>query len=198
MGPGYQRCADRHLGPDQGPGYLTDTIRAVDYQSRRIAVGYEPGREADFAVGRALRVYNWGRSGMYTITDAAREGDLLWLTLDTTALLARGPVTGTEDGVVTLGASCLLATGRLDAEGKLSSSGPHFFAGARLGEGETGRLVEAVANRSEASARILLHEPVSAAELTEQYGNGMVSIWEYGIGDAVELALARTETRTEP
>ena len=184
--------------PDQGPGYLTDTIREVDYQGRRIAVGYEPGREADFAVGRALRVYNWGRSGMYTITDAAREGDLLWLTLDTTALLARGPVTGTEDGVVTLGASCLLATGRLDAEGKLSSPGPHFFAGARLGEGETGRIIEAVANRSEASARILLHEPASAAELTEQYGNSIVSIWEYGTGDAVELALARTETRTEP
>lgn len=180
-----------HWAPGEGPGYITDTIRDLDYGRREIAIGYEAGREAEFAPGRAVRIFNRGRSGMYTITGARQEGDLLWLRLDTTALLARGPVVGVEDNAVLLGASCIFADARLDAEGKLSTVAPNFFAGARLGEGDGARMIAGIANTSASSARILLHEPASGAELAGDYGDGIISTWEYGVGDGVELAVVR-------
>jgi hypothetical protein len=176
--------------PGQGPGYVTEPIREVDYQSRRIAITPAAGAEAEFAVGRGLRIYNAERSSMYTITDVAQENGQLWLTLDTTALLARGPVTGADDGVVELGASCTLATGRLDAAGRVGNAGPHYFAGARLGEGDVARFIEAVGTKTD-GARIFLQEPISADDLQRDYGEAIVSMWDYGVGDSAELAIVR-------
>jgi hypothetical protein len=177
--------------PEQGPGYATQPIQEVDYQGRRIALTPEAGQEAEFAVGRGLRIYNADRSSMYTITDVAQEDGQLWLTLDTTALLARGPVTGADDGVVELGASCVFATGRMDAEGQIGNPGPYYFGGARLGEGDLARPIEAVVNRSVSAARVFLQASVSAEELLRDYGDSIVSMWDYGVGDSVELAIVR-------
>jgi hypothetical protein len=113
------------------------------------------------------------------------------LTLDTTALLARGPVVSTADSLVELGASCTFASGRIDSEGVLLSPGPHFFAGARLGEGNVARELQAVMNTSASSARLLLRDAVTAEQLDADYADEVVSIWEYGLGDTVELARVR-------
>ncbi len=179
-----------HWAPEQGPGYVTQPIQELDYQGRRIAITPEADQEAEFVVGRGLRIYNADRSSMYTITDVAQEDGQLWLTLDTTALLSRGPVVAVEDGFVELGASCTLATGRLNAEGRIGNAGPHYFAGARLGEGDVARLIEAVGTKTD-GARIFLQDPVSADALNRDYGDTVVSMWDYGIGDTVELAVVR-------
>ncbi len=177
--------------PDEGPGYVSDTIRDLDYQSREIAIAYEDGRAQEFAPGRAVRIYNWGRSGLYIIREQRREGDLLWLMLDTTALLARGPVTEVEDGAISLSEYFQFATGKAGDDGKLASGGPHFFAGARLGEGDSARIVEAVANTSGSSTKIFLHDEAAKADLQADYAEKIVSVWEYGIGDNVELACVK-------
>ena len=178
-------------GDDADAGYISDAIIALNYATREIAIPWEDGREEEFAAGRAVRIYNWGRSGMYTIRKQRREEGRLWLTLDTTALLMRGPVAQVEDDALDLAEYCVFATGHADKDGKLDSRGPHFFAGARLGEGDAARVVEAVANTSGSAARIFLHEPATKADLEAAYTDRAVSVWEYGIGDSVELARVR-------
>jgi hypothetical protein len=189
-----QSVRDVQIGswaPGQGPGYVTQQIQEVDYQGRQIALTPEAGQETEFAVGRGLRIYNADRSSMYTITDVAQQDGHLWLTLDTTALLARGPVTGANEDAVELGVSSIFATALMNAEGRINTPGPYFFGGARLGEGELARPLAAMANKSNVSARVFLKEPVSAEVLLRDYGDTVVSIWDYGVGDSVELAVVR-------
>jgi hypothetical protein len=47
------------------------------------------GREEQFAPGCAIRIHNDRRTTMHVIVSARRDGDRLWLKLNTTALLAR-------------------------------------------------------------------------------------------------------------
>ena len=99
-----------------GPqGYVETSIQDLDYHSREIGVAYKPGYEKVFVPGRALRIYNAGRSGLFRIENTRREDDRLCLTLDYTALYARAPVTHVSDAQVWFDADFVFAA--LDGHG---------------------------------------------------------------------------------
>ncbi len=182
-----------HWAPDSGPGYVRETIKAVDYDNNRIAIDPGPDPETDLAPGRAIRIYNQDRSALYRILSAGQEGDRIWITLDATALLARGPVTEVQDGQLSLGSYLTFAAGGKLAEDGDLAPGPNAFAGSWLGEGEAAQSVRgAVQGRSRtekpATNRVFLKNPVAARELEEAFKGRVVSIWQYGVGDSVEVA----------
>jgi len=191
---------------DGDPGYVQTQVAAVDYASQALAVPATPAHEAAFGVGCTVRIHNPGRSGLYRVVDRRREGDRLWLTLDHSALLARERVTGTRDGQVHLGAlapvspatarlergpwvtgqSVLkLAGGDVDAEGRFT--GHCAFAGAWLGEGPATRALRGATR----AGILVLDAPVEADVLERDFGGKVVSVWEYGPGDRVEVPLVR-------
>lgn len=178
-----------HWASDQGPGYVIDTIAELDYGAREIAIPYAEGREQQFAPGCAVRVHNDRRTTMHVIVAARRDGDRLWLKLNTTALLARGPVTQCEDGAVMVGEYMLFGTAHPGEDGKLARSDSHYFAGAWLGEGTAARTIEGVWRDTANSSKVFLIEPVTRGALESDYAGKTVSIWEYGLGDTVELAV---------
>ena len=176
-----------HFAPNKGPGYLQAKIQALDYEKRAITIPVKPGTEEAFAPGRAIRIYNMDCSGLYRIEQAQREGDAIRLTLDTTALFARGPVKAAVLSKVFLDAHLVFATGRIGGGGL--KKGQYAFAGAWLGEGPSARQVKAATR----TGVILLKEKVLTKTLQDQYKKGeVVSIWHYGIGDRVETARIET------
>jgi hypothetical protein len=202
-GAGWVR--DVRIGAcDDEPGYVQTRIAAVNYAEQEVAVPFTPEDDGVFAVGRTIRIYNVGRSGLYRIAGRRREGDLVWLTLDHSALFARERVTGTREGQVTMGALSpvspatadepqgrwvtgksvfVFAGGRIDDEGNFG--GDCAFAGAWLGEGSAARQLRGATR----SGTLVLAEPVDAGVLERDYGGKVVSVWEYGPGDRVEIAL---------
>ena len=191
---------------DPGPGYAQTQIAAVDYSAQDMAVPFAPAHDAAFAVDRTLRIYNAGRSGLYRITGKRRDGDRLWLTLDHSALFARERVTDTLEGQVIMGALApvspatadepqgrwatgksvfVFAGGRLDEEGNFG--GDCAFAGAWLGEGSAARQLRGATR----SGTLVLAEPADAGALERDFGGKVVSVWEYGPGDRVEVALIK-------
>ncbi len=176
----------------EGPGFAQTGVSAVDYDARAIAIPYTEGCEHDFSPGRTLRIYNEKRTGMFRILAARREGDLLHLDLDLTALLARGPVTAVEDGAVTVGSHFTLATGHADDGGQLVETDHLYFAGSRLGEGETQRTVKGAVRLSASATKVYFADPVPATELQRDYAGKTLSVWQYGTGDRVEVARVRT------
>lgn len=187
---------------DVEPGYAQTQIAAVDYPAQALAVPATPAHEAAFAVGRTIRVHNPGRSGLYRILATRRDGNRLWLTLDHSALLARERVTGVKTGQVQLGGLApvspatagleqgswvagqdvlTFAGGRFDKDGDFT--GDCAFAGAWLGESAAARPLRG-ATRAGALA---LAEPVAADRLQQDFGGTVTSVWEYGIGDQVEV-----------
>ncbi|NLJ36597.1 MAG: hypothetical protein GX358_10275, partial [candidate division WS1 bacterium] len=52
------------------------------------------------------------------------------------------------------------------------------------------RFIEAVGTKTD-GARIFLQEPISADDLQRDYGEAIVSMWDYGVGDSAELAIVR-------
>jgi len=174
--------------PGVGPGYATGKIATTDYAAQEIAVEAAADQQADFAVGRYLRIFNARRSGMFRIVDARPEGKLLRLRLDQTAHLGEGPVVGIKDGSVWIGALLNFANGRYDAEGKPLMTND-FFAGSWLGEGEDARQVKGAIR--DTKSQILLQDAISQADLEKLYGGKTVRLWQYGVGDSVEIARVR-------
>ena len=187
-----------------GPGYVQTQIVAVDYSAQDMAVPFTPAHDAALAVGRTIRLHNSDRSGLYRITGKRRDGDLVWLTLDHSALFARERVTDTREGQVIMGALApvspatadepqgrwatgksvfVFAGGRFDEEGNFG--GDCAFSGAWLGEGNAARQLQGATR----SGTLVLAEPVEASALERDYGGKVVSVWEYGPGDRVEAAL---------
>lgn len=176
--------------PGRGPGYATGTLCGTDYAANQIAIESARGCEADFAPGRAVRVYNARRSAMFRVLTTKRQGDRLWITLDQTALLARGPVADVSDGTVTLAAYLVFANGEMDEKGILKP-GLDAFAGSWLGEGKTARLVRGAVKGE--SSRVFLTESVPSDQLRKDYAGRVASIWQYGVGDPVEVACIREQ-----
>ena len=172
-------------GKDETPGYAKAVIRKVDYDTNRIAVNSAPGLKADLGPERALRIYNDHRSAMYRIRGVKQEGTRLWITLDRTAQLARLPIRKIEDGKLTLGARLAFANGRIDKEGKLHPV-RDAYRGSRLGEGKAAMSVRAIA-----SGKLFLEKSISASKLRKQFKDRVVSLWQYGVGDHVEVARIR-------
>ena len=155
--------------PAKGLGYVIARIGAVEYGARELLVSYHVGHENAFAPGRVVRIHNADRSALFMIEKARRQGDRLRLTLDHTALVARGRVKA-------VGPDKLV----LDAHLTFCSD----FAGAWLGEGTSARRVKAATQ----SGVVVLEEEVPSATLGAQHAGAVVSIWQYGVGDSVEGA----------
>jgi hypothetical protein len=161
----------------QGPGFAQSVVDLVAYETDRIAL---PGNEADedFAPGTAIRIFNDSRSAMYRIEAARREEGRLWLTLDATALLARGRVIGVQKGVLDIDSYLPFADGT-DAVNR--------FAGSWLGDETSGHVVQGVSH-GDGVDRIHLRDDVSAATLKARYGGRQIRIWQFHPGDRVEAA----------
>ncbi|MFO7947216.1 MAG: heparinase II/III family protein [Armatimonadota bacterium] len=174
--------------PEKGPGYLTGTINALDYPAREVAVEHSAEMETQLQPGRAVRIYNDHRSAMFRIEKVEVDDDVIRLTLDTSALLARGPVEAVEDGAMDIAEYFLYATGHAGEEGKLASTRHLFFAGSRLGEGDKARMLRGASRESSSQSRVYFAEPVTEAALAEDYAGEVVSVWQYGVGDQLEIA----------
>jgi hypothetical protein len=181
-------------------------IAAVDYPAQALAVPATPAHEAAFAADRTLRIHNPGRSGLYRIVGRRREADRLWVTLDHSALLARERVTGVRENQVVLGAMApvspataerpraswvtgqsvlTFAGGGLDKDGHFS--GHCAFAGAWVGEGAAARRLRGATR----SGTLILDEGAEAHTPQDDLNGKVVSVWEYGPGDQVEVALVQ-------
>jgi hypothetical protein len=171
--------------PGQGPGYASGVVRAVDYAQNRIAIDCAPAGESDFSPGRAVRIFNRGRSALFRVRDMRRDGERFWITLDRTALLARGPVAETGDGAVTLSSYFTFANGSMDDKGALKP-GLNSFAGSWVGEGQAARLVRGAVKGDR--SKVFLSERIPVEALRRDYAGRVVSLWQYGIGDRVEAA----------
>ncbi|OGG46741.1 MAG: hypothetical protein A3F84_18145 [Candidatus Handelsmanbacteria bacterium RIFCSPLOWO2_12_FULL_64_10] len=169
------------LAKREGPGYLHAQIAAVDHETQAIAIPCQPGVQKGFAPGRTVRIYNAYRTAMFRIIRAERKGDLLHLTLDRTALMARGPVVETGDGAVTLAAHLTFANGVREPDGSLRDYMLEY-KGAWL----EGWMVRG-AIKGEKS-QVYLTEPAPAEALQMTCGGKVVSIYHYGVGDIVEVA----------
>jgi len=173
----------------KGPGYATSIIRAVDHADNEIALDHRPGLDSDLAPGRAIRIFNAQRTALFRVRAVRREGELLWITLDQSALLARGPVAAVDDGIVTISAFIVFANGQVDEKGQLKP-GLDYFAGSRMAEGKTARRVCGVVGGE--NSKIFPAERVTADELREDFGGRVVSVWQYGEGDQVEISRTRS------
>ena len=162
---------------NDGSGYARATIVAVDYANHRVAVPWNEAAASGFVQGATMRVYNDDRSALYRITAARRDGDQLWLTLDATALVARGRVLDVADGQLILDAFLTFADG----------VGPYnTFAGSWLGDDS-----DAVRIRGASHGHtnvICLQDETAADDLRERYIGKTVSVWQYARGDHVEAA----------
>jgi oligo-alginate lyase len=175
--------------PDEG-GYVTARIAAVDCQANRVAVPMSQPLARTVQVGRTLRIYNESRTALYRVIDTDQEGDLIWMSLNDSALLARGQVVAVEDSRLQLDSYLTFARRRPVTDGELIP-GPDYYAGAWLTQ-ETGQfqVVGAVQDGENENERntIYLQEPVDARKL-RALEHQSVSIWQYGVGDQLELAL---------
>jgi hypothetical protein len=162
----------------------------VDYKSNRVGVTITPDLVSQPLVRRTLRIYNDGRAALYKVTAQAEKDGILWLDLDGTALLGRGPVKGVDAGRVQVGAYLTFGQRRPMREGELVA-GPDYYAGSWLSAGETRFQVAGIWQGGDADDErnsIFLTDSVSADELARTLSDRTVSIWQYGVGDLLELA----------
>jgi len=172
---------------DGDPGYLHMTLAAVNYPGRQVALRAEPRLDPALAKVRTIRIFSDQRSALYRVLDARRDGDLVWVTLDRTALLGRVPVVAKEgDGVLRIGADLPFWFRRPDRRGDHLPVTRDAYSGALLGEGEAASRIKGVAGRR----LFLMAIPEDAIE--KEYLGREMNIWQYAPGDRVEVPLVRT------
>ena len=68
---------------------------------------------------------------------------------------------------------------------------PDYYAGSWLGEAEQAVQVRGAVQQYAGAEHntVFLRDLVSAEKLEETFGGRVVSIWQYGIGDRVEVVL---------
>ncbi len=169
-------------------GWARGRVTAADYAANQVTVTGDAALADQLMPGRYLRVYNAARSGMMRIRAVRREGDQWVADLAGTPLLARGPVTATSDGRLTVGAYLLYGGARLDAAQQVIA-GSCAYAGAVVSDGRHHARVAGVLKGE--SSTVLLTEKTPAAQLAKDFGGKIVSVWQYGVGDQVELATIR-------
>jgi hypothetical protein len=162
-----------------GERYTQSQIRALDYDADRIAVAYNPDAEKAFVAGAMIRIYNNGRSALYEVTAAHRDRGSLWLTLNETAAYARAKVRDYGDGVIHLDSHLTYAD---DVD-----ENANFFAGAWIGEG-TAAIQLTGATKGENNNTLVLERPVRSAILRRRFPDDTITVWQYGVGDKVEVA----------
>jgi hypothetical protein len=162
-----------------GERYTQSQIRALDYDADRIAVAYSAEAEKAFVPGADIRVYNDGRSAIYRVTAVERDRGSLWLTLNETAVYARAKVRDHGDGVIHLDSHLTYANG-------VTENG-NFFAGAWIGE-DSAAIQLTGATKGENNNLLVLAKPVRGAILRRRFPDDVITVWQYGIGDKVEVA----------
>lgn len=189
-----------------GGGYHQTRITAVDYDTKQITIDDDPA----VRIGAPIRIHSDNRSSMYHAAAVHRRDGKCIVTLDATAVFARGPVTGVGEGRVDFGTSFIFATGRLDSQGRfVPGCDPHIadeliqpgwdrFAGSWIGQGEhayrlRGATRPQIGHGGELEPNttinaVFLEEPVAADTLRQAFGDRIVTIWDFGVGDAVEVA----------
>lgn len=175
-----------------GETYFQSAIEALDYDARTIVLSPDAAMDAALAVGRYVRIFNDHRSAMFRIVSREAADGKLRLTLDKTALLARGPVVGVDDKKVTIDALLTFATGVPDDKGSLRDTQLQF-KGAWLGEGERAKMLLGAVRGQQ--SQLFLMEPADAKSLEAELKGSVASVWQYGIGDRVELPTIVSELR---
>ncbi len=182
------------LAEGDGPGYGFGRIVGLDHEPREIAVGLSADSSpADFSAGRHVRIFNAYRSALFRITASERVDGGVKLALDHTALMARFPVVGVKDGRLVLGTKSSFVTGGVSADGELTDGANDYYYGARLGEGAAAPVVRGIGN---ATPPMLYFMEPPEDEPGPRYAGTVVSLWHYGIGDAVETARVRSGSAT--
>jgi len=170
-----------------GRGYASGTIQRVDYDTGRIWIPTSRDVTLDQLLpGRTIRIFNDRRTALYGIVAAERDGNETALTLDKTALLAQFPVVSAQDGRLELGVKSPFVTGHVDeATGMLTDGPDDYYYGCWLGEGATARPVLGIANTT--PPWLHLAPECDAEQAAKDYVGKVVSLWYYGVGDAVEV-----------
>ncbi len=186
------RIGEREAG--RGDGYVRSQIVAVDRDHNAIVCrwdGADTGSGAGataFVSNAVVRLYNEQRSSLWRIEKASRDGSQVRLQLDRTSLAAFGPVSRMEDGIVYLAAGLPLATSAIDSQGL--SIRQDAYAGMVLEGGSDAVRIDAATQ----PGVVVLAEPVPVSRLRACMPDGIARIYEYGVGDSIELA--RVEVRT--
>ncbi len=189
-----------------GPGYHPTRIHGLDYDAHTITIDDDPAVQS----GAPIRIFNHGRSAMYRVESVEREGGRATVTLDATALVGRGPVTDVSDGRMDMDISLVFATGRFDDDGNfVPGCAPHTrdtelepgwdrLAGAWvIGNGKAYRTRGATRRQIGPDGNLepgtkvnalILEDPVPAAELEAAFAGKVITIWQYAVGDEVEIA----------
>ena len=175
-------------GSGRGDGFVRSQIVALDRDRNEIVCGADGAAAEAFVSGAAVRVYNERRSSLWRVGKVTRDGSQVRLQLDRTSLAAYGPLGRLEDGVVYLTAGLPFATSVIEGD-KLKVS-QDAYAGMVLESGNNAARIEAATQ----PGVIIFTEPVPAARLRACMPDGVARIYEYGVGDSLELA--RVEVRT--
>ena len=123
-------------------------------------------------------------------SDGKQVIDVPWIDLGGTALLGRGPVGGVEDGRVSLNAYLTFAQRRPVRDDQLLP-GPDYYAGSWLSDGERAFQVAGAWQGGDADDErnfVKFTEDVPAVDLQHVFADRTVSIWQYGVGDRLEIA----------
>ena len=222
----YAPSADQGItrGGERNIGVTVRTVSA-EQQTRHVAFGWSPDGEQESVrrqliafnrddntvtvsggmpegeTPRHVRIFNSGRSSVYSVLEAVPAGDgATLLRLKETSLLGRGIPVGYEDGRINNDVCLPFPTGRVDEQGNLLDF-PCRFTGARVENADaSASLLLRGANGAgwitgESDYNLYLEEPVSAQQLRDLFGEPQArtqfSIYDYGIGDRCEMMDAR-------
>lgn len=188
--PGGRRQELRigECGSGRGDGFIRSQVVAVDRNLNEIACRCDGAGADAFVSGAVVRLYNEQRSSLWRVGKVSREGSQVRLQVDRTSLAASGPVSRLEDGVVYLDAGLPLATSSIDSQGLRIRQ--DAYVGMVLEGGNNAVRIEAATQ----SGVVVLAEPVTVTRLRACTPDGVARIYEYGVGDSLELA--RVEVRT--
>lgn len=182
---GGKQTRDIRIGAcGDGNGYIQTIISKVDYNGLRIGVQAAAGLENDLRPGIALRIFNPFRTALYRVQKTERSGELLWITLDRTALLACASVEHVEKDRLMLDAELVFSTSRAGKDGKLEPEHDPY-RGAWLFDGEHTLQMRGVVGQN----TVYLEEPHATA--ARNMRGKTVTIHQYNVGDSLELARVR-------
>jgi hypothetical protein len=179
----------------------TGRIVAVDRAQRTITVegGLPP---PDALVGRRITIDNHGeRLSSYTVVAAQGTADnRTLLTLDSSGNIGEGLAVGFEDGLIRNGPEVNMPFAGLVKIGERFDYSDCFYNGRHLENGQPGvdyRVHGVMGFPYQAwgdlhiagTNHVVLYDPIPAADLRAALGeNGRFTIYEYGVGDAVQAA----------
>jgi hypothetical protein len=167
------------LGSWKGPGYARGTITRSDYSKNKIVIKARPGDRKKFQAGGAIRIYNDLRSAMFTIVAVKHRVRYVELTLDKNALMAKFPVTGQNNGVLSLGSSTPFSHSGLAGL---------YYQGCWVGNDTDAQLIQSLQ-----ASKLTLSEPLTEENIKQNFVGKVVSIWHYGATDKVEAVLISSQ-----